>query len=77
MKLIRVTTDGRVTIPKPLRKKYKLTPGRKVRFEVKQDGIKIISLVTTEEIKASAGFLGTNGKLLRALIKDRKIEREL
>ena len=77
MKLSKVTTNGRVTLPAELRKKYKLIPGRKIRFEVEQDGIKITPLVTPEQIRTNVGFLGTNGKLLRALIKAKKIEREL
>jgi bifunctional DNA-binding transcriptional regulator/antitoxin component of YhaV-PrlF toxin-antitoxin module len=66
MKLAKVTTRGRETIPASLRKKYKLTPG-----------IKVIPLVTHEEIKANIGFLGTKGKLLRVLTTVKKIEREL
>jgi AbrB family looped-hinge helix DNA binding protein len=77
MKLAKVTTRGRVTIPASLRKKYKLTPGRKVKFGLDEGGIKIIPLITPEEIKANVGFLGMKGKLLRALIKVKKMEREL
>jgi AbrB family looped-hinge helix DNA binding protein len=77
MKLLRVTSNGRVTIPAELRKKYKLNLGRKLRFELAQDGIRIIPLITPEEIKANTGFLETKGKLLKALIKVKKIEREL
>jgi AbrB family looped-hinge helix DNA binding protein len=50
MKLAKVTTNGRVTIPAVLRKKYKLLPGRKVKFELEEDGIVIIPLATPEEI---------------------------
>ncbi len=77
MKILKITTNGRVTIPAPLRKKYKLTPGRLVRFEIAKNGIKIIPLVTPAEIKANIGFLGSKGKLLKSLMLEKKIEREL
>lgn len=77
MKLAKVTTNGRITLPASLRKKYKLTPGIKIKFEITVDGIKIIPLVTTKEIKANIGFLGAKGKLLKSLMKEKKREREL
>jgi AbrB family looped-hinge helix DNA binding protein len=77
MKLAKVTTSGRVTIPLELRKKYGLHPGRKVRFVLAEEGIRIIPFITPEEIKTNAGFLETKGKLLKALIKVKKIGREL
>lgn len=43
-----------------------------------KDGIKIVPLATPEEIKANIGFLGIKGKsLLKALLEEKKIEREL
>jgi len=77
MKLARVTTNGRVTIPALLRKKYGLHPGRKVRFEADDNGIKIIPLVTMEEVEENIGFLGTRGKLLKALMEEKTRERDL
>lgn len=76
MKLVKVTTNGRITIPKSLRKKYGLTPGRLVRFDVTEDEIKIIPLATPEEVKENIGFLGTKGKLLRALMEEKKLENQ-
>lgn len=75
MKFSRLTTNRRVTIPAPLRKKYNLTPGRRVRFETTEDGIRIIPLVNSEEVMASLGFLGTKGKLLKALMEEKKLEK--
>jgi AbrB family looped-hinge helix DNA binding protein len=77
MKISKLTTNGRITIPAPLRKKYGLTPGRRVKFETAGDGIEIIPLATPEEIRANAGFLGMKGKLLKSLLKEKKREREL
>ncbi|HCY76736.1 MAG TPA: hypothetical protein DHV28_12520 [Ignavibacteriales bacterium] len=77
MKISKLTTNGRVTIPALLRKKYKLTPGRLVKIEPTEDGLRIIPLATTEEIRKNIGFLGSKGKLLKSLMKEKKIEREL
>ena len=77
MKLVKVTANGRVTIPAALRKKYRLHPGRKVKFELDEDGIRIIPLVTKEEIRVKAGFLEMKGRLLKAFIEEKKKEREL
>jgi hypothetical protein len=47
-----------------------------VNFFEEEDGIKIIPL-TPEVISSNRGFLGTKGKLLRALMEEKKKEREL
>jgi AbrB family looped-hinge helix DNA binding protein len=77
MKISKLTTKGKVTIPAELRKKYGLHPGRKVKFELEEDGVRIIPLSTPEEIRANIGFLGKNGKLLEALMEEKMREREL
>ncbi len=69
----KVTTRGRITIPELLRKKYRLNQGRLVNFEETEIGILIIPLVTKREIKKNRGFLNTNGKLLKALMKEKII----
>ena len=72
IKLARFTSRGRITIPAELRRKYKLEPGRRVKFEVVEDGIRIIPFATTEEIKANIGFLKKDGKrLLKALMEEK------
>jgi hypothetical protein len=86
-------------IPAKLRKKYNLHPGRKVKLwqshsfgRNDDNGIKIIPLVTMDEVEENVGFLGTTsqrpgkkGNLLKALMaekssrpgSDGKREREL
>jgi len=76
MKLSRVTSGGRITIPASLRKKYKLKPGTRVHFDEEKDGIRIIP-ITKETIQANVGFLGMKGKLLKSLVEEKKREREL
>jgi AbrB family looped-hinge helix DNA binding protein len=76
MKLFKVTSGGRVTIPAKLRQKYNFKPGTRVNFVVEGDGIKMIPL-TKETIKDNAGFLKMRGKLLKSLMEEKKREREL
>jgi AbrB family looped-hinge helix DNA binding protein len=76
MKISKLTSGGRITIPADLRKKYKLKPGTRVNFSEEENGIKVIP-ITPETIRANAGFLGMKGKLLKSLMQEKKIEREL
>ena len=71
-----VTSKGQLVIPAKLRRKFGIKPGTRVNFFEEDDGIKIIP-VTAEIIEANKGFLGTGGKLLKALMEEKKKEREL
>ena len=71
-----VTTKGQLVIPSKLRRKFGIKPGTRINFFEEEDGIKIIP-VTPETIEANIGFLKTNGKLLKALMDEKKKEREL
>lgn len=74
--MIKTITNGRVTIPAELRKKYNLNPGTRVNLVADKEGIKIIP-VTNKTIRSNIGFLGIKGKsLLKALMEEKKIERE-
>lgn len=76
MESSKVTSKGQLVIPSKLRKKYKIRSGTRVNFIEESDGIKMMP-VTAEFIRANAGFLGTKGKLLKALMEEKKTEREL
>jgi AbrB family looped-hinge helix DNA binding protein len=71
-----VTSKGQLVIPSKLRRKFGIKPGTRVNFYEEEDGIKIVPL-TPEVIDSNIGFMKTNGKLLKALIEDKKKEREL
>ena len=71
-----VTSKGQLVIPSKLRRKFGIKPGTRVNFCEERDGIKIIP-VTAETIDANKGFLQTKGKLLKALMDEKKKEREL
>jgi len=72
-----VTSKGQLVIPSKLRRKFGIKPGTRVNFFEEEDGIKIVPL-TSETIKANIGFLGKDGpSLLKALMEEKKREREL
>ena len=71
-----VTSKGQVVIPSKLRRKYGIKNGTRIHiFEV--NGEMRIVPVTPELIDKNIGLLGTKGKLMRALLEDKKREREL
>jgi AbrB family looped-hinge helix DNA binding protein len=73
-----VTTGGRVVIPYMLRRKLGIMKGTQV-YRYEQDGEIVIRPITDDYIRRMAGFTGTNGKLLKALMqakaKERKVRR--
>ena len=71
-----VTTKGQVVIPSKLRRKYGIKSGTLVQFYEADGEIRIVP-ITHELIRNNAGFMGTKGKLLRALMEEKKREREL
>lgn len=71
-----VTVKGQMVIPAALRKKYKIDAGTVIHFHEEKDGLKMIP-VTPQTIDDNVGFLKTRGKLLKALMEEKKREREL
>lgn len=76
MEFSTVTVKGQVVIPSRIRRKYKIKQGTKINFVEKENGIMLIP-ITPEAIEKNFGFLGTKGKLLKALMEEKKREREL
>ena len=73
MPTVTATTKGQVVIPAALRKKLKIRKG--TQFSVSEkDGKIILEPIAEDPIKAGRGMLGTKGKVLRALMNDRKAE---
>ncbi len=71
-----VTTKGQVVIPSKLRRRYGIRNGTRIYFYEKEGEILMIPL-THELVDANIGFLGTKGKLLKALAEEKKKERVL
>lgn len=71
-----VTTKGQIVIPIEIRKKYGIIVGTKIRFDEQDGEIKLIP-ITEAIIQKNIGLLKSKGKLLKALQKEKEIEREL
>ena len=71
-----VTSKGQIVIPARIRRKYKIKSGTMIYFREKDDKIEL-EPITPEIIRKNIGILGTNGKLLKALMEEKKKEREL
>jgi antitoxin PrlF len=71
-----VTTKGQIVIPKKIRKNLGITKGSKVAF-IEKDGKIVLQPLDKSYFESLAGILGTNGKMLKSLMEDKKKEREL
>ena len=71
-----VTTKGQVVIPSKLRLRYGIRNGTRIHFYEKEGEIRMLPL-THDLVDANIGFLGSKGKLLKALAEEKKKEREL
>jgi bifunctional DNA-binding transcriptional regulator/antitoxin component of YhaV-PrlF toxin-antitoxin module len=70
-----VTNKIKIVIPYKSLKKYGIKKGSVLHFYEKGGEIRIV-LNACEMIKTNAGFLGTKGKLLKALMKEKTQERK-
>lgn len=73
MAVVTSTIKGQIVIPADIRKKFKIKKG--TRVNVYDDGKKIIVEPISEDVVVQGrGMLGTHGKVLKALLADRKKE---
>lgn len=71
-----VTTKGQIVIPATLRKRYKIKKGTRVCF-LERGGEMVLRPITDDYIDGMKGVLGTRGKALKALLQEKRREREL
>jgi len=71
-----VTTKGQLVIPSKLRRKYAIKEGTRVAF-LEQENRLVLQPVTPEYIRSLRGSLRGEPSALKALLEDRKREREL
>ncbi len=76
MNISNVTSKGQVVIPVNLRRKYGIKNGSKVAFIDKDKKLELRA-VDKNYFKKLAGSLGLKGKMLKSLMKDKKIEKNL
>ena len=71
-----VTVKGQVVIPARFRRKFGIKKGTKVRFFEKEGEIHLLP-ITRDFIYSNIGFMRSGGKLLKALMEEKRREREL
>jgi AbrB family looped-hinge helix DNA binding protein len=71
-----VTVKGQVVVPANIRRKFGIKKGTKIAF-IEQNGKLIIQPLDKNYFESLAGILGTEGKMLKSLMDDKKREREL
>jgi AbrB family looped-hinge helix DNA binding protein len=71
-----VTTKGQLVIPAKLRRKYAIRKGTQVAF-VEEENRLVLQPLTLEFVRSLRGSLKGEPSALKALVEDRKREREL
>ena len=71
-----ITIKGQIVVPKKIRDRFGMKKGTKVAF-IEQNGKLILQLLDKNYFESLAGILGTEGRVLKSLMEDKKREREL
>jgi len=71
-----VTVKGQVVVPANIRRKFGIKKGTKIAF-IEQNGKLLIQPLDKNYFESLAGILGTEGKMLKSLMEDKKRERDL
>ena len=71
-----VTVKGQIVVPVKIRRRFGIKKGTKVAF-IEQNGKLMIQPLDKSYFESLAGILGTNGKMMKSLMDDKKREREL
>jgi AbrB family looped-hinge helix DNA binding protein len=71
MHTARVTTNGRLTLPRQLRRKFGIKPGTKVCFIERGTEI-ILQPITKAYIRSVCGMLKSKTSVTRELLKERR-----
>ena len=75
MTTVTISPKGWVVIPAELRKKYNLSPGTPIVF-VDYAGVLAIVPAMSKPVEQSAGLLKGKPSLTKALLKERRLERQ-
>jgi AbrB family looped-hinge helix DNA binding protein len=76
MPIVTSTIKGQIVIPAAIRARFKIKKGTQIN--IYDDGNRIIVEPLADDlIEQGRGMLKTRGKILRALVEDRKKEAEL
>jgi len=73
MNVVKATVKGQILIPVSLRRKYQIEKGTALRVYDRRNAI-VIEPIVRDPVGEGQGMLKTKGRILKALIKDRKRE---
>ena len=73
MAVVTSTIKGQIVIPADIRKKFKITKGSRVNVYEKGNKI-IVEPLLDNPVQEGRGMLKTRGRVLKALMEDRKSE---
>ncbi len=73
MAVVTSTIKGQIVIPAEIRKKYKISKGTRMNV-YEEDGKIIVKPFLEDSVQEGRGMLKTRGRILKALIADRKRE---
>jgi AbrB family looped-hinge helix DNA binding protein len=73
MAVVTSTIKGQIVIPADIRKKHKIEKGSRLKVYEEQDKI-IVEPLHADPVQEGMGLLKTKGRILKALIADRKRE---
>lgn len=76
MEISRVADKGQIVVPAKIRRKFGIRKGTKIAF-IESQGKLIVQPLNKGYFESIAGILGTDGKLLKSLMKDKKKDRKL
>ena len=71
MPIVKTSSKGQIVIPKQIREKLGIVPGKRVLFRLVGDHAEIIPL-PDEAVKAMRGMLRSDTSLAEDLLKERK-----
>ncbi len=75
MPIVRTSTKGQIVIPKEIRDKLGIGPGKRLLFRLVENHAEIVPL-PDEPVKAMRGMLRSETSLAEELLKDRRKDSE-
>ncbi len=76
MTIVTSTIKGQIVIPADIRRKYGIEKGTRLKV-YEQKNMIIVKPLKRDPVQEGRGMLKTKGRILKALVKDRKREAKL
>ena len=76
MTIVTSTIKGQIVIPADIRRKYGIEKGTRLKV-YEQKNMIIVKPLKRDPVQEGRGMLKTKGRILKALVKDRKREAQL